>query len=271
MEYARFERLVIGGTLLLVLLTVAASIASGAADAAEIIGQLAIVGVMGAAVHWGRKAGTIAALAACLLYLVLRLPMLSAGMTPQAFPLVVSRLAGYCLIGIVGGEVFARVKYLCSGAAGYNVIDDWSRVYNQRYAARALEQAVVRHKRYREPFSMVIIRLEPVVTGSQKPEQLRGLVRRVASFLRDDVRMIDDVAHLDDGRFVVLLPHVPGTAAPAVADRLGTGISQTLGVQRSSVTATYLSAAEDTSALEQFAASIAYIEDEPIAQPASGA
>lgn len=81
-EYARFERLVIGGTSLLVLLTVAASIASGAADVAEVIGQLAIIGVMGAAVHWGRKAGTIAALAACLLYLVLRLPMLSAGMTP---------------------------------------------------------------------------------------------------------------------------------------------------------------------------------------------
>ncbi len=58
----------------------------------------------------------------------------------------------------MGGEIFARVKYLFAGSKDSDVIDDWSRVYNQRYAARALEQAVARHKRYQEPFSAILVR-----------------------------------------------------------------------------------------------------------------
>jgi GGDEF domain-containing protein len=261
MEYGRFERLVIGSTTVLVLLSVAVSIAGGVADTAEIIGQLAIIVVMVAAVHWGRRAGTFAALAACLVYLALRLPLIAAGLTPQALLLIVSRFAGYCLVGIVGGEIFARVKYL-SGSKDSNMIDDWSRVYNQRYAARAIEQAVARHKRYQEPFSAILVQLEPVLTGTQRPQKLRGLVRTVAAFIRDDVRMVDDVARLEDGRFVVLLPHTPGNAAPIVASRLTDGICRTLGVKDNCISTLCLGTDHDTAALEQLVAGLGVAEED---------
>ena len=60
------------------------------------------------------------------------------------------------------------------GSKDSNMIDDWSRVYNQRYAARAIEQAVARHKRYQEPFSAILVQLEPALTGTQRPQKLRG-------------------------------------------------------------------------------------------------
>jgi GGDEF domain-containing protein len=262
MEYGRFERLVISSTTALVLLSIAVSIAGGGADKAEIIGQLAIIFVMVAAVHWGRRAGTFAALAACLVYLALRLPLIAAGLTPQALLLIVSRFAGYCLVGIVGGEIFSRVKYLFAGSNDSNMIDDWSRVYNQRYAARAIEQAVARHIRYQEPFSVILVQLEPVLTGTQRPQKLRGLVRTVASFIRDDVRMVDDVARLEDGRFVVLLPHTPGEAAPVVAGRLIEGICRTLGVKENCISTTCLGTESDTAALEELVASIVDAEEE---------
>jgi GGDEF domain-containing protein len=219
--------------------------------------------VMGVAVHWGRKAGTLAALVACLLYLAVRLPLLAAGLSPQAFVLMVSRFAGYCLIGLVGGEIFGRVKYIFAGSRESGVIDDWSRVYNQRYALRAIEQATARYRRYQEPFSLVVLRLEPVLTATRRPEKLRGLVRTVAGFLRDDVRLVDDVARLDDGRFVVLLPHTAAKAAPVVAARLVAGVCGTLGVKGECVTSMSLGADEHTPALEAFAASIAYPDERP--------
>ena len=95
MEYRRFERLVIGSAVVLVGLTLAVSALSGGTDAAEFIGQLAVVGVVTAAIHWGRKAGTFAALAACLLYLAMRLPMLASEPSPETFLLVATRFAGY--------------------------------------------------------------------------------------------------------------------------------------------------------------------------------
>ncbi len=270
MEYGRFERLVIGSTATLVLLGLAASLAGGDVGTAEVVGQLAIVGVMTAAVHWGRRAGTFAALAACLVYLALQLPLVSSGLSAQELLLIVSRFAGYCLVGIVGGEIFSRVKYVFAGTQDSAVIDDWSRVYNQRYAARAIEQALARHERYREPFSTVLVHLEPVLTGTQRPHKLRGLVRTVANFIRDDVRLVDDVARLDDGRFIVLLPHTAGEAAPVVARRLEAGICKTLGVKESCVSTTCLGAERDTAALELLVAGLSDAEDEPVTQSASG-
>ena len=263
MEYGRFERLVIGGTAVLVLLALATSLASGIGDPAEVFGQLAIVAVMAVAVHWGRKAGTAAALAACLIYLVLRLPLVAAGLSPHALLLIVSRFSGYCLVGIVGGEIFGRMKYLFANARDTGTIDDWSQVYNQRYTARSLGQAIERHNRYQEPFSVIVVCLESALVAVERPAKLRAAVRTIASTLRDDVRLVDDVARLDDGRFVVMLPHTPGKAAPLVAGRLVEVVCRTLGFDEGSITTTCMSAHEDPAALEEFALSIAYPQDEP--------
>lgn len=270
MEYPRFERLVVVGTAVFVLLTLAASVVTSGPDPAETVGQVAVVFVMAVAVHWGRKAGTLAAFAACLLYLTVRLPVLSAEPNANVLLLVVSRFAGYSLIGIAGGEFFARVKYMFANH-GAGIIDDWSEVYNQRYAARALEQALARSERYQEPYSVIVVRLETSVVGAQPPQKLRGTVRAIAAFLRDDVRLTDDVARLDDGRFLVMLPHTPGRSAPVVADRIRLGICHELGVKETCVSTTCLGTDEDTAALKEFAASITPAVAQTADQAASGA
>jgi len=263
-EYPRFERLVIGSVALLVILTLAASSLNGGVDVAELIGQLAVIVIAAVAVHWGRKAGTIAALSACLLYLAMRLPMLGAGISSASFLLVLTRFAGYCLIGIVGGEIFGRVKYVLPAPGGSDSIDEWSGVYNQRHIAVAVEQAVERHMRYHETFSIIIISVAPSMTAPLRPEKLRSVIRTIARFLRHDVRMIDDVARIHDGRFVVLLPHTPGAAAPLVADRLAAGLCQALDAKSDCITTTCLAAAKDAVAIQEFLASVSPTVDEPV-------
>ena len=85
-------------------------------------------------------------------------------------------------------------------------------------------------------------------------------MRSVAAFIRDDVRMVDDVARLEDGRFVVLLPHTPGDSAPIVASRLTDGICKMLGVKDNCITTLCLGTDNDTAALERLVAGISDAE-----------
>lgn len=248
MKYSQFERLVLSATAVLVLGTLAASIATGASGLAEIIGQLAVLAVMYAAVRWGRKAGGIAALLASVVYLGLQLPLLSEATSLKPAILVLTRLGGYCLIGIVGGEVFARMKYFMAAAGDSGMIDQWSGVYNQRYVVRALEQALARRSRYNEPFSLVLLELSVPAPNGQKG--LRSIVRAAASFIRDDVRMVDDVSRLDDGRFLVLLPHTAGASAPIVADRLAEGARKALDLEADSLKTTCLGSDDDAETID---------------------
>jgi len=271
MNYSRFEKWAFAGTTLLVAITIVVSAPNWQFDPIEVVGQLIIIVVMAAALHWGHKAGTIAALGACLLYVLLRLPDLSEGLSTTALILVCTRFAGYGLIGIVGGEVFVRVKYLLAANSHNGVIDDWSQVYNQRYAARALAQTLTRHERYKEPYSVVVIRIDADALRQSSATKLKSTVRMIAGLLRDDVRMVDDVARLDDGGFVIMLPHTPGTAAPVVADRLTNGICRALNVNAASISTTCLGAEEDTAAFTDFVASLQPPSDDAPANTLAGA
>ena len=250
MEYRRFEQLVIATTAGLVVLGVAASIPTGGATPTEIAAQLAIILVVAVAAHWGRKAGTLVALLTSCVYLALRIPIIANSLTGPAMLLVASRIAGYLLLGIVGGEVFGRVKYAFAGDADEDAIDEFSRVFSERFAARSIRQALSRLDRYEESFSIVLITLDGRAFSDPRADHVRHFVRSVANIIRDDVRIVDDVAHLDDGRFFVLLCRTSPTGAQVVADRLGKAISSGHGVDPESVRVERLSAPADGAVIE---------------------
>lgn len=251
MKYSRFEQLIIGVGGLAIVGSLLLSLQSGGPGLVEIVAQLLLFGVLVIAVHWGRRAGMYAAIAASLIYIALRIPVLSSSenLTVEGLIFILARIAAYGLVGIVGGEACSRIKYVFARFDDSNTIDDWSRVYNQRHASRAIEQARARYTRYGEPFSLVLITLSPAITAEMTAPRQRSLVRAVANYLRDDIRMVDEVGRLDDGRFVVLLPHTPRDGGEVVTARLAAGVRQTVGAKPESVTAQCMGAAEDTVAL----------------------
>jgi PleD family two-component response regulator len=183
-------------------------------------------------------------------------------MSVSTLVMLLTRIGAYGLVGVVGGDVCTRIKYVFARYDDSNTIDDWSRVYNQRYASHALEQARGRFARYGEPFSAVVLTLSPSLTAELRPSRQRALVRGVANYLRGDVRMVDEVARLDDGRFLVLLPHTPREGGLVVTERLASGVRETLGAREESVRAMCYGAAEDAVALSTLAASIAAATDD---------
>lgn len=262
MKFTRFEQLVlvIGGAAILG--AVALTLPSATPEPVEVLAQVMLFLVLVAAVRYGRRGGLIAAVIASVIYVVLRIPTLTVPAVPTAvIVMLVSRLLAFGLVGIVGGEAFTRMKYAFARLEGRSAVDEWSRVYNQAYMRSELDQARSRFTRYGEAVSILTVTLSPALTADLSPARQRALVRGVADHIRSDIRMVDEVGRLDDGRFVVLLPHTPKSGAAVVVDRLGKGVRKALGAREESVTVRCIALPEDETAYRSLVESITPEED----------
>jgi GGDEF domain-containing protein len=158
---------------------------------------------------------------------------------------LIGHVLAFGLVGIVAGEACGRIKYSLSALTGESAIDKESGVFNQRYAARALLAARGRFTRYEEPFSVVSVRLAESLWSELPEDRRRLVVRTIAAHLRSDVRLVDEVARLEDGSFMVILPHTPKAGGEVVAERAAVSMRRVLGASDRAVRATCYGAAED--------------------------
>lgn len=255
MKYARFEWLTIGVGAVAVLGTVAFSVRQP--DAIELVAQLMLLVVLVGAVHAGRKGGTLAALGATVLYIVMRTPTIIAdGITSDVIQLILIRTCTYGLIGIIGGEICGRIKYFFARMEDTCSIDEHSRVYNERFIASVLANNLAAHRRYGSLFSIVVIELAPALTSDLRPSKASALVRAVADHVRNDVRLIDDVGRLDDGRFLLVLPHTPKEGAAVAGCRVRLGVRDLLGAKDESVTAQIYGVPDELGAIQELTDSL---------------
>lgn len=251
MRLSRFETLalVLGAGAIIGSLLIAVP-AGGSPEPVELVAQLMLVVILFAAVRFGRRGGLMAAVIATAVYVLMRVPTLQSDVpSPEALLIFATRIVAFGLFGVVGGEAATRAKYLLTDLEQHSAIDDWSRVFNERHAARALEQALGRADRYGEPFSVVLITLSQSLFAGFTPARQRTVIRGLADHIRSDLRMVDEVSRLRDGRFLVLLPHTPRAGGDVVGERLGSLSRTKLGAQDRSVTWQVLSAPEDADSL----------------------
>jgi GGDEF domain-containing protein len=265
-KYSRFELLTIGIGGVAILGTVAFTVRPEP-DWIEVVAQLLLLVVLVGAVHWGRKGGLVAALGATLLYVVLRLPsVVAVGLEAEVLELILIRTAAFGFIGIIGGEICGRIKYFFARLDDSLSIDEHSRVYNQRFMAQMLANSLASSTRYGTKFSIAIVGLAPCLTAELRPSRQQSLIRAVAGHIRNDVRLIDDVGRLDDGRFVLVFPHTPKDGAQIAAARVRIGVRDVLGAKDDSVTVSVHGSDEDTDAISALVTSITPVVD----QAASG-
>jgi GGDEF domain-containing protein len=248
-KYSRFELLTIavGGVTILATAMVALQ---PRPDWTELAAQLLLLPVLVSAVHWGRKGGLTAALAATLTYLALRLPsVVSVGLEADVLQLILIRTVTYGFVGVIGGEICGRIKYFFARLEDSCSIDEHARVYNQRFISQLLANHVGEAARYGAVFSLAIIELAPSLTAELRVSRARTLVRAVADHIRNDVRLVDDVGRLDDGRFVLVFSHTPKDGAVVAATRVRMGVRDVLGAKDESVRVTVLGSGEDDAAI----------------------
>lgn len=223
----------------------------------EAVGQVLIIVVLGAAVHWGRDGGSVAAFAATLAYVITRIPLLSEqGLTKNIFAMIATRVLIYTIVGILGGEIFGRVKYIIAQLEGSSILDDLTQVYNRRYCGQTLKNGLGQFQRYQVPFSVAVISLAPGLVADLRPSRQRTLLRSTATHIRNDIRLVDDVGYLGDGRFLVILPQTSGSGAEVASDRIRRTVRDLFGAKDESVTATPLALPGDAAAICDLARSL---------------
>lgn len=268
MKYSRFELLALAVGGLAIASTVMASVMGRAPMLEEVVAQVLLLVVLVGAVHWGRNGGFITAVGAIVFYIAMRAPLLvSEGITIAMLELILVRMVAYGMVGIIGGEVCGRIKYLLARLESSSNIDEETQLYNQTYVGRLLTQSLALHARYRTPFSVGLLTLTPALTSELKPARRRSLLRAVANHVRNDVRLVDDVGRLDDGTFVLILPNTAKTGGEIAGGRVRESVRELLGARDESVVMRILGVPEDLSELTELRDRTAVNEPSPSPSP----
>lgn len=269
MKYTHFETL----SLVLGSLAIVGSVfiaPSASSHATEVAAQLLIIVVFGSALHWGRNGGFLAALLALMLYVAMLFPLLRLqGLSSEVLTMLVSRSITYALVGIVGGEVASRIKYVFARLENDSLIDPVTGVYSPRYASESILSGLGQWERYHSEFSVIELSAPAEPYSRLKPSQHRQLMKQVASHLRSDIRMVDDLAFRSPATFIVLLPGTPEAGARVVAERLAPAFSSILGLNAEGFDVAVLSASTDSAGLHQLATSLVPEEPEHVHEPST--
>lgn len=256
MKYSHFETLafVLGALAIVASVFISPGVTP---QAAEVAAQLLLIVVLAGALHWGRNGGFLAALLAIGLYVVMRFPLLqSQGLSAELTTMLGTRAITYAVVGVIGGEFAARIKYVFAKLESDSLIDRITGVYSPRYAAESILSGVGQWERYQTEFSVVKMVLDQSVYASFKQPRYRQVMKQVAGHMRNDIRMVDDLAFAAPGTFLVLLPRTPLGGAGVVAERLSKGVSSLLDTKPETLTVTMLSASGSAAELRGLAESL---------------
>ncbi len=254
MDYSRFERLTIALGAVAIMATATFSLYP-APDAVELVAQLLLLAVLVGAVRWGRRGGTFTAVVATVAYILMRINWLGGlSLAPGFTRLLLIRAATYALVGIAGGEACTRVKYLFARAQDDLAIDPSSRVYTADFITRMVRMAVVSFRRYGAPFSVIVLEIDGSVTAGLRGAKSESVVRTMASYLRSELRLVDDIGRLRSGSFLVLLPQTGRGEAEGVGARLASGLRDSVGLADGAVRTQVFGALEDISEIEALSA-----------------
>lgn len=250
MKYSRFELLALSVGSVSIVGTVLSSLRSGL-SIEEIVAQVLLLVVLVGAVHWGRKAGLVTAILAIVTYVCMRVPLLLRdGFSTDVVGLLLIRTVTYGAVGIAGGRLCSRIRYLLARLESATNIDESSGLFNERFITRTLWSMIGQYERYQRAFSVVTVSIvDPSMTGSKHAPPQR-ILRAVATEIRGGLRLVDDVGRLDDGRFLLVLPHTDKSGAQVAANRVSERIRRMVGSNAEWVRATVFGAEEDLGAIK---------------------
>jgi GGDEF domain-containing protein len=97
---------------------------------------------------------------------------------------------------------------------------------------------------------VIILEIDASVTAGLRSAKSDGVVRAMASYLRSELRLVDDIGRLRNGAFLVLLPQTGRGEAESVGARLASGLRDSIGLADGAVRTQVFGALEDISEIE---------------------
>lgn len=221
MKYGTFEKLVI---LIATITTLGAILVVSfpPPDMIEVFAQLLLLCVVVAAVHYGPRGGAFVSMIAVVFYVLLRSPMIAEGAESQGqiVQLLAIRAALFGGIGIIGGEICSRIKYLFTKMEHHDLIDDVTGLFNRTHVLNLIDNYCQRYERYGTGFSVLTIDFDPGLFSGMKLAERDRLFGHIGTIVRHGVRAVDEVGRLGVYNFTLILPSTPKAGAETALARL---------------------------------------------------
>jgi GGDEF domain-containing protein len=252
--YAQARRLLLAAGLAILVVTALIMLVRKV-ETAEVVATLLFIPIFIAFVFWGVRGGVIAALAAALVYFLLRYPAIEAVGVGRFVGLIVSRSFAYLAFGLIGGWANEQLQGSLTKLELYDQIDDASGLYNARFFLQDTDLEMSRSRRYQTIFSVALVDVPSADFESHSKQ--KKIVRELAGLLKESVRTVDRAVHGRSDthyRFAVVLPETGPEGARIFAERLGDNMASFLNgrgvnVRREDINASSATFPEDEAAL----------------------
>lgn len=100
--------------------------------------------------------------------------------------------------------------------------DELTGLPNRRAISQALDLQVSRSRRYQNPLSVVLVKVDLQHLASVRPLSTDPASLAVSRFLRDRLRWVDQIGRWDDDEFILVLPETEIGDAHALLDKIMT-------------------------------------------------
>lgn len=194
------------------------------ADLVEVAATALLLPVFVVAAYTGPLGGAAAAVGSSAAYISLRLGSLPPGTDTGAFAgSMVTRVAIYLAIGLVGGAAMRQLERSLRKLELYDEVDDETGVGNARAVLSLADKEQSRAQRYGSVFSLGIVEIDHEVFQSLPRKRALKALREFVQDADDAARTSDGVARVqvgDSEQVILVMPETGQEGARVAVDRL---------------------------------------------------
>jgi GGDEF domain-containing protein len=206
-----------------ILLTIIASLIARGVDQIEVIAAVLYVGVYVGGLVAGVVGGAAAGLLAAAVYSVARFDAIDALGASRYGGLLVARLLGYVMFGIVVGLAWQLISERLDKLDAFDDVDDETLLLNARGMVEALDRETSRARRFGTTFSVVTVDVPLDVFNKRSRRHRQAALREFGRLVTQGARSIDETALYRANqarRLAILLPETDAAGADAFMNRL---------------------------------------------------
>jgi GGDEF domain-containing protein len=200
-------------------------------DRVEVIAAALYIGVFLGVVAVDVIGGTVGALVASAVYMVMRFSAIEVLGTGPFARLMVIRMLSYLAFGLIGGLSWRLLRQRLDKLEQFDSIDDTTRLLNARGIAEVIDHELARGRRYDESFVVSTVMLSTSLVSDLNRSRRRRALDELGSTTRSSVRSVDRVGVMTDDRnitLVVLSPQTSMDGSTALVDRVTNALSTSM-------------------------------------------
>lgn len=133
----------------------------------------------------------------------------------------------YVFLGLGGGRIASFVKDVSVELEQQRLLSTFTGLYTKEYLINLIQRHINEYERYNIPFSIILLEVTRDTLQALKATRREDVLIKIGLNLREDIRMIDEIARYDN-QYLLVLPHTPLSGSQVVDKRIKKTIGKIL-------------------------------------------